>query len=110
MDKKYKENAAEKAGRNVYFSPFTPCLMGLIACAIPFWSPLYAKILAVIISLLVLRVLLGYFKQKHRDYSWHALTGVITYNLVGIFCIIPFWKVLGEATWLSILLICLYVI
>lgn len=102
MKIKQEETAAEQLARKVYIAPFIPGLMGLIACTAPEWSPLYFKIWIVIMFFLILRVVWGYFKQKHRDYSWNALTGVIVYNLTGIFCLVPFWRVLREPLWLSI--------
>lgn len=107
---KQEETATEELARNVYISPLIPGIMGLVACTAPEWSPLYFKIWVVLMFFLILRVVLGYLKQKHRDYSWHALTGVFVYNLTGVFCLIPFWRILNEPLWLSISFIILFIV
>ncbi|GGK09339.1 hypothetical protein GCM10007063_34750 [Lentibacillus kapialis] len=110
MKIKPEETAAEQAARNVYMSPFIPCLVGFGAVVIPHWSSTYALIWGLILTLLILRVFLGYLKQMHRDYKWHALTGVLVYDTTAFFLFIPFWRVVGEPLWLLFVLIGIYVL
>ena len=110
MENKEEESLADKINRNVYYSPLIPGIFGFGAIAIPNWSQLYALIWGTIMFFLILRVIIGYFKQKHRDYKWHAITGVFTYDITAFFCLVPFWRVLGEPLWLLITLLSLYVI
>ncbi|MGP4108989.1 hypothetical protein [Virgibacillus sp. L01] len=53
---------------------------------------------------------MGYLKQKHLDYKWHALTGIFVYDTTAFFFLIPFWRVVGEPLWLLLVLIGVYVL
>lgn len=105
-----ENNLYETHLRNVYGTPLFPALFTLVIAAAPEWSNLYFIIFGMVTLVLSIRVLFGYFRNKHRDWRWHALTGVITYDTLGFMCLIPFWRVLGEKLWQFVLLVILYLL
>src|SRR5699024_3479943 len=95
--------------KNVYLLPIIPGFFGILVVITPEWSSAYAYIWGVIMVLSLLWVVVGYIQQRHRDWSWHAFTNVIHWDLSALFMLFPFCRVMEQPIWLLFILSFFYV-
>ncbi|WP_217589273.1 hypothetical protein [Lentibacillus saliphilus] len=110
MVRKSEETLEHQIARNIYFTPVFPFIAGITFINVPEWSNFFSIICGIVMLILLIRVLIGYFQEKHMDQKWHALTVVITSDISGLFCMLLIWRVLGHPIWLLIALLSIFII